>query len=622
MNGGQTWTVIKDELSPMLNDVYFISQNYAYAVGNNSTVLKTIDGGENWESVNIPDNNMNYSFNAVHFFNIDYGYIVGKNGIVYKYYNPMGQMPIAKTLTANELNADTITLNAMVNPSGYATTVLFEYGLDQNYGNILNPYPSVLNGSSDISVKTRLYPLQPNTIYHYRIKATNSMGSSYGDDKQFYSGTPIPNFSFENWDTLSYNFPTFYNYITSTVTRTNDAYHGQYAIQLKNDSIHGEPGVILMGKSKDGITFTGGVPFSARPDSIKLFAKYSIHANDSATILLLFKHTGTVISKNKYKITGSSNNLYQQLTFPMEYLNSIVPDSLIFCVLSANIDNIPNLYFDNSIVIDNIQFSGSFDSIPNFDFEYWNTMQYSVLQSWNYHEKDFHELSSNFAQTATVLPSQIYHHGKRSVLLKNILLPNDTVTARITTNKFPLYYKPLSLTGYYFYDNEYQVDTFFVAINLYRNDTIVANGIFKTTEKTNTFEPFEIPLSYFYNVSPDSAEIIASTFINVPQSESVVLLDDLNFDSFLIHVEPIEKSNRLVLYPNPTNGELNIAISDEDSFINYIKIFDIHGKLLMEKQSLNLQMNNKLDVSAFERGLYFIQVFTNQQVICSKFIVY
>jgi photosystem II stability/assembly factor-like uncharacterized protein len=627
-DGGNNWTAVSDILAPMLNDVYFVNQNNGYTVGNNGVVLYTSNTGNTWQTVNLPNNN-NYTFNAVYFYNSDYGYIVGNQGIVYRYYNPLGQSPNAQTMTAKDLNADTITLHAIVNPNGYDTHITFEYGVTGNYGNTLDPNPNSIQGNNNIDISTKLYPLSANTLYHYRIKAWNSMGTAYGDDKQFYTGTPIPNFSFENWDTLSYNFPTFYDYISSTATRTNDAYHGVYAIQLKNDSVHSEPGVILMGKSKDGMIFTGGVPFSARPDSLKLFAKYSIHANDSATILLLFKHTGTVISKNIYKITGNSNNQFQEITFPVEYFSPEVPDSLIFCVLSANIDNIPNLYFDNSIVIDNIQFAGTLDSLPNFDFEFWNNIQYPVLQSWNYHDKDLHELSGNFAQTATVLPSQIYHHGNRSVLLKNILLSDDSFTARITTNKFPIYYKPVSLTGYYFYNNDYQVDTFNVSINLYRNDTIIANGIFKTTTKTSSFEPFEIPLFYLYNEFPDSAEIVASTFINVPQSESVVLLDDLNFDSFLIHVSENNQNtiNKLLINvsPNPVNSLLSLDIKSPQETKACIYLIDNQGKILVMNTEMSLlKGENKFiyNVSAFSKGLYNFVVITSNSFCTQKVIVY
>jgi hypothetical protein len=85
-----------------------------------------------------------------------------------------------------------------------------------------------------------------------------------------------------------------------------------------------------MGNSNDGVNFTGGVPFSSKPDSIQLQMKYSIHQNDTATILLILKKMGSVISRNVYKITGTTNNQFQKNIFPIEYLSSESPDTVFW----------------------------------------------------------------------------------------------------------------------------------------------------------------------------------------------------------------------------------------------------------------------------------------------------
>jgi photosystem II stability/assembly factor-like uncharacterized protein len=62
-----------------LNSVYFTSENIGYAVGNYGTVLRTIDGGTNW---NILNTNTTKDLNGIFFNNSNYGFVVGDSGII------------------------------------------------------------------------------------------------------------------------------------------------------------------------------------------------------------------------------------------------------------------------------------------------------------------------------------------------------------------------------------------------------------------------------------------------------------------------------------------------------------------------------------------------------------
>ena len=45
------WYPVNSNTSEDLNDIYFVSENTGYCAGNNGIILKTNDGGENWETV-------------------------------------------------------------------------------------------------------------------------------------------------------------------------------------------------------------------------------------------------------------------------------------------------------------------------------------------------------------------------------------------------------------------------------------------------------------------------------------------------------------------------------------------------------------------------------------------
>jgi len=100
-------------------------------------------------------------------------------------------LPIAITVAATNVTADAAALNGMVNPDGQTTTAYFQWGISTNYGNVF-PTPAITcdAGSNIITIPGQeLTGLSPNTVYHFRLVATNSMGVGYGDDEMFTTAT-------------------------------------------------------------------------------------------------------------------------------------------------------------------------------------------------------------------------------------------------------------------------------------------------------------------------------------------------------------------------------------------------------------------------------------------------
>ena len=90
------------------------------------------------------------------------------------------------TSAANNLTNTTARLNGQVNPNGSCTVnVTFEYGLTTTYGTSVQATPNSLTGSTMQNVYANISGLQQNTIYHYRIVATNSSNTVRGSDMIF-----------------------------------------------------------------------------------------------------------------------------------------------------------------------------------------------------------------------------------------------------------------------------------------------------------------------------------------------------------------------------------------------------------------------------------------------------
>ncbi len=97
-------------------------------------------------------------------------------------------VPVVAPGIATNLSPTSATLNATVNPSGFPTTVQFEYGTTTAYGNIVPVTISPNAGTSALRVSAALSGLAPATAYHWRLVATNSEGTTTVADRVFVSG--------------------------------------------------------------------------------------------------------------------------------------------------------------------------------------------------------------------------------------------------------------------------------------------------------------------------------------------------------------------------------------------------------------------------------------------------
>lgn len=102
-------------------------------------------------------------------------YLRWKNGII---------PPITTTGPATNVTAHSATLTGVVNPNGSLTTYYFEWGPTTAYGNRAPSTPaSAGSGTNSVPVSANLVSLNPGTLYHYRLVATNSAGTSQGSDR-------------------------------------------------------------------------------------------------------------------------------------------------------------------------------------------------------------------------------------------------------------------------------------------------------------------------------------------------------------------------------------------------------------------------------------------------------
>jgi uncharacterized repeat protein (TIGR01451 family) len=92
-----------------------------------------------------------------------------------------GTKPTAITGPSRNVKSTSAKITGTVRTGGIGTSYFFQYGKSKKYG--LSTTLRSLSTSGNVAA----FPggLKPNTVYHYRLVATNSNGTSYGRDRTF-----------------------------------------------------------------------------------------------------------------------------------------------------------------------------------------------------------------------------------------------------------------------------------------------------------------------------------------------------------------------------------------------------------------------------------------------------
>ncbi|HRG01295.1 MAG TPA: T9SS type A sorting domain-containing protein [Bacteroidia bacterium] len=210
----------------------------------------------------------------------------------------------------------------------------------------------------------------------------------------FLFSQSVPNGGFENWNTITYDDPNFYqtsnmhgnNGAQGTVNaeKTNDAWHGNYAIKLTtklvgNDTIFayfadGDPG-----KNPP----QGGHPYNQAPTGIRFHYKSNIMAGDSSLVLLMFKKAGVLIGQYMWAI-NSSQSSYTLFSKNLSPALPTTPDTVVIGIASSFPFGGNRGTPGTMIQIDSLNFTGvaSQPIAFNGDLENWQSITNSQVVGW------------------------------------------------------------------------------------------------------------------------------------------------------------------------------------------------------------------------------------------------
>jgi len=95
----------------------------------------------------------------------------------------MTGFPVVTTNPATNVTASSARLNGTLDPHGLSTSVYFQYGPTNGYGRTTAVHSHT--GNTFRNIAANIGDLATNTSYHFRIVATNSVGTRYGSDSTF-----------------------------------------------------------------------------------------------------------------------------------------------------------------------------------------------------------------------------------------------------------------------------------------------------------------------------------------------------------------------------------------------------------------------------------------------------
>lgn len=165
------------------------------------------------------------------------------------------------------------------------------------------------------------------------------------------------------------------------------------------------------------------------------------------------------------------------------------------------------------------------------------------------------------------------------------------------------------------------------------NDDTLAIVI--STDGGSTWNRSNVLDSWHINNQPDQngehIEISLNGYLGVVQfgfyaaSQNATNNSDVFIDNFRVGLDQTASINEddelgLMIFPNPTQGVLNINLSYTANNNVEAEIYNSSGKLLDQPILLNQGMN-QLDLKEYENGYYFIKVMNNNSIKTKAFVI-
>lgn len=303
--------------------------------------------------------------------------------------------------------------------------------------------------------------------------------------------------------------------------------------------------------------------------------------------------------------------------------------------LKVSVGLINTTYQDT--VIENNELSTDFDVVTEgIPYPIYEGFEINSPYDWYYNESG--SLFSWYGD------NQVYRDGNNSVGCFNTILffytqgdvesfyssPINLSSIQNPKMAFDYAYNYHKYTPPYFTTDVVYADTFEVAVSFDCGETYKTlfrkGGVDLATSPNPILNPLSIAECFFIPKDNEWKTQMIDLSAYASQQQAIFKFSCIsgmggciNIDNIVFaadaSVKNISTENNVIIYPNPAFNQLNINNNEP---MDYAVIYDLIGKKVKTISINNTQAI--IDVSSLEKGVYFLQIHSKQEIINKKFI--
>ncbi len=140
-------------------------------------------------------------------------------------------------------------------------------------------------------------------------------------------------------------------------------------------------------------------------------------------------------------------------------------------------------------------------------------------------------------------------------------------------------------------------------------------GIYVSTDQAVTWKHFDERLLF-----KEINEIISDDEYLYAATSGMGVWRRKISDLYTTSIQSPSANNELVIFPNPTNGNLSLSIDPQFSGKAQLFISDLNGKIIISR-NIELELQNEIETDYMSAGVYILSLRTNEKTYTGKFIV-
>src|ERR1019366_8591366 len=183
---GQITATLNASVNPNEGTVSDCKLEYGTSTSYTSSATCSPSPGSGTGAVAVSGAAVGLKANTLYHFRVVATNEGGKSEGTDQTFETLPNTPTVVTKAASSIGQITATLNASVNPNeGTVSDCKLEYGTSTSYTSSATCSPSPGSGTGAVAVSGAAVGLKANTLYHFRVVATNEGGKSEGTDQTF-----------------------------------------------------------------------------------------------------------------------------------------------------------------------------------------------------------------------------------------------------------------------------------------------------------------------------------------------------------------------------------------------------------------------------------------------------